>query len=235
MCLAANTERFQTFGGDHIALLLAVTLLTTWFINTSARRPESRKLKLAERVLAILLLAHWPMQVALGMIYQPDSGWQQILPMHLCEWAAFAAGIALLTKRQLAIELCWFWGLGGTLQGLLTPALTYPFPHPYWFIFFLLHGGIVIAALQMVIGRGNPPSRRSWLHAVIATEMYFITAVIVNTSCGTNFGFLAAKPSQPSILDYFGDWPYYLIPIQIGFATAITLLWLPFQIKRAKE
>lgn len=226
---AASSERFQTFGDDHIALLLTVALLTTWFINTSAHAPESPKLKFAERVLAFLLLAHWPLKVALSIVYETYSGWPEALPMHLCDWAAITAAIALLNRRPLAVELCWFWGLGGTLQGLLTPALSYPFPHPYWFTFFLLHGGIVIAALQVVIGRDHPPSRRSWLRALIATEIYFAFALAVNALLGTNFGYLAEKPSQPSLLDFFGDWPIYLIGLQVALIVAITLLWLPFQ------
>ncbi len=229
----ASSERFQTFGGDHIAILLIVALLITWFRNTSARTPEDAKLRFAERLLAILLLAHWPLNIVLGIVYQTHTEWQIALPMHLCNWAAISAAIALLSQRPLAIELCWFWGLGGTLQGLLTPALTYPFPHPYWFTFFLLHGGIVIAAVQVVIGRNNPPKRASWLRALIATEIYFACALMVNTLLGTNFGFLAEKPSQPSLLDYFGDWPMYLIGLQIALVVAITLLWLPFQRRRS--
>lgn len=225
----ANIDRFQTFGSDHIALLLIVAALITWFLNTSERKPESSKLRIAERVLAILLLAQWPLKISLGIVYEIHTGWQNALPMHLCDWAAVAAGIALLNRHPWAIELCWFWGLGGTLQGLLTPALTYPFPHPFWFAFFLLHGGIVIASVQTVIGRNNSPSRNSWLRALIASEIYFICTMTVNTFLGTNFGFLAEKPSQPSLLDYFGDWPMYLIGMQIAMVLAITLLWLPFQ------
>lgn len=227
-----NNERFQTFGSDHIALLLIVAALVTWFINTSACKPENPKLKIAERVLAVLLLAHWPLRITIGILYETHIGWKHALPMHLCDWAAIAGGIALLNRNRLAVELCWFWGLGGTLQGLLTPALTYPFPHPFWFTFFLLHGGIVIAAMQVVIGRNNPPSRNSWLRALIASEIYFICTMTLNTFLGTNFGFLAEKPSQPSLLDYFGDWPMYLIALQIAMIAAITLLWLPFQRKR---
>jgi len=233
--VVANIERFQTFGSDHIALLLIIAALITWFINTSARKPESQKLKIAERVLAILLLAHWPLKISIGLLYETHTGWQNALPMHLCDWAAIAAGIALLSRHRLAVELCWFWGLGATLQGLLTPALTYPFPHPFWFTFFLLHGGIVIAAIRLVIGRNNPPSRHSWLRALVASEIYIVSALAVNTLLGTNFGFLAEKPSQPSLLDYFGGWPMYLIGLQIAMIAAITVLWLPFQRRQSAD
>ena len=50
------------------------------------------------------------------------------LPMNLCDWAEIALIVALLTRRQFAYELGYFWGLGGTLQGVLTPPLYYDFP-----------------------------------------------------------------------------------------------------------
>lgn len=230
----ADIERFRTFGSDHIALLLVVILITAWFLITSKKKPESPRLRFAEQLLAILLLAHWPLRTAIGLLYGMHTDWQNALPMHLCDWAAVAAAIALLNRNPRAVELSWFWGIGATLQGLLTPALTYPFPHPLWFTFFLLHGGVVIAAVQLVVGRRHPPSRKSWLSVLIASEIYIACALAVNTLLGTNYGFLSEKPSQPSLLDYFGDGVMHLVGLHIAMIIAITLLWLPFQLKRTQ-
>ena len=45
------------------------------------------------------------------------------LPMQLCDWALVATVIALTLRRQTCFELAYFWGLAGTVQALITPAV----------------------------------------------------------------------------------------------------------------
>ena len=45
-------------------------------------------------------------------------------------------------------------------------------------------------------------------------------AGLLNWQLGTNFGFLARKPVHPSILDYLGPWPYYILVCE-GLAPAL--------------
>ena len=231
--LATSDDRgFAPFGPDHLVVLVVVAVASFLFCYRARRAPHSKALRAAEITLAVLLFAHWPLNVIIGIQREMHTGWEQALPMYLCSWAAIATGIALISRHWLAVELCWFWGLGGTLQGLITPALTYSFPDPFWFTFFLLHGGIVIASIHCVLGRKQFPPRASLWRAILAMEVYFFTALGVNALLGTNYGFLATKPSQPSLLDLFGEWPGYLIGIQVAGVIAMVLLWLPFQFRR---
>ncbi len=50
-----------------------------------------------------------------------------LLPMHLCDWAAVAAIFTLLRPNQKSYELAYFWTLSGTLQATLTPELATAF------------------------------------------------------------------------------------------------------------
>ena len=45
------------------------------------------------------------------------------LPMQLCDWALFLTVASLLWRSPRCFEVAYFWGLAGTLQGLLTPAV----------------------------------------------------------------------------------------------------------------
>ena len=71
-------------------------------------------------VLAVLLIAGWVgWYLMLGA-----RGWLtpgNALPLNLCDWAQGALIVALLSRNQRAYELGYFWGLGGTLQGVITP------------------------------------------------------------------------------------------------------------------
>ncbi|MDB4354117.1 TIGR02206 family membrane protein [Akkermansiaceae bacterium] len=151
-----------------------------------------------------------------------------ILPFHLCDVAAFLAGFALLTRKPLVRELCYCWGLAGTLQALITPNLPHPFPHPIFFSFFTHHGIIVITALFLPLAEGWRPRPGTFPRILIWNQIYFIVGMIINWLAGTNFGFLMRKPYGATLFDHLGSWPWYLIWVQLIAATFIALFLLPF-------
>src|SRR5205823_117635 len=50
------------------------------------------------------------------------------LPVQRCDVAGFVAAAALLWRELVLVEVAYFWGLGGTLQAVLTPDLKDHFP-----------------------------------------------------------------------------------------------------------
>jgi hypothetical integral membrane protein (TIGR02206 family) len=86
--------------------------------------------------------------------------------------------------------------------------------------FFLLHLGVVLSAVYLVV-RGHLVLRSASVgRAWCATNAYAVVAGILNWQLGANFGFLARKPVNPSILDYLGPWPYYILACE-GIALAL--------------
>ena len=69
-------------------------------------------------------------------------------------WAVPAAPAFLPLRPvwQQLYELAYFWGLGGTVQAVLTPDLDTRFPSFDFFRYFIAHGGIVVSVLAMTIG-----------------------------------------------------------------------------------
>lgn len=151
-----------------------------------------------------------------------------ILPFHLCDVVAIICGFALLTKKRGLCELAYLWGLTGTIQGLVTPNMPYGPDHPVYWSFFLQHGSIVIVALFIPLAMRWRPDRGTFWRVFLWGQIYFFGALAINHFLGTNFGFLREKPRVASVLDYFGDWPTYLIGIQIFALVAYLILLLPF-------
>jgi uncharacterized membrane protein YwaF len=55
-----------------------------------------------------------------------------------------------------------------------------------------------------------------------------VVAAFVNLWLDTNFMYLMAKPTGPSLLDWLGPWPWYWLGL-IGIALlSFALLYLPF-------
>jgi hypothetical integral membrane protein (TIGR02206 family) len=150
------------------------------------------------------------------------------LPMNLCDWAEIALIAALLTRNQFAYELGYFWGLGGTLQGVLTPPLYWDFPDPQFIFFFIQHGGVIAALLYLTLGARMRPTWRSLPRVIAASFAYIGAAVLVDWALGVNYGFLRAKPLGQNLLTLMSPWPWYipeLVAASIGF---LLLYYLPF-------
>jgi hypothetical integral membrane protein (TIGR02206 family) len=212
----------QLFGTSHL-LALAVTALVWLGLGFLVKweHPWSRK---AELALAVGLLAQWFLHALTATMlgfFDPVRS----LPLHMCDIAAFFGGFALITKRQPLIDLTYFWGMVGTLQGLLTPNLQLDFPHPEYFRFFLLHSGVVIAALHMTISWRRYPTTTGLWKAYGWLAVYAVLAGTVNYLTGSNYAFLGARPSQPSIMDFLPDPPKHVIVLA---GIGLVLFWLSY-------
>jgi hypothetical integral membrane protein (TIGR02206 family) len=172
---------------------------------------------------------------ALALALTGGSAWVRnrlegliVFPFHLCDVTLIVVIWGLLRpKHHFVCELAFFWGLAASTQAVLTPDLSDSFPSFRWISFFLLHGGVVLSSLYLML-RGDLVLRpasvgRAWL----ATNAYALAAGFLNWQLGTNYGFLARKPVNPSILDYLGPWPYYILSCE-GIALALFFLCYGF-------
>lgn len=216
---------FVPFGPAHLGALGATALVAALTVALARRRPAVG-LALA-RPLALLLVA-----LELGLCTAERRGgaaWGDVLPLQLCDVALLAAVWALWTGQRLAGELLWFWGGAGTTLALVTPDLAQGPAHLRFWAFFVLHGGVIVAAALVVWGLRRPPGPGAAWRAFAATNAYALVLAGVNWVFGTNFLYLCRKPGVPTLLDHFGPWPLYLL---VGEAVALVLfhlLALPFR------
>ncbi len=223
---------FTLYGSAHVAALVVTLVLCGLMIWLCRNRPVAARF--AQCGLAVLLLLQWP----LGLAAYASSGeltLQNGLPLHLCDVAATAAAVALLWRRMLAAEFAYFFGLAGTLQGLITPSLAHAFPHPRFFTFFLTHSGVVIAALVIVWGMVLRPRGWAALRMLGWLVVYAMLVGGINFMLGTNYGFLCAKPPVASAFDMMGPWPWYIGSIAGVAGIAFLLLDAPFAWQRRRD
>lgn len=214
------------FGPPHLtalALTLVAPLGLAGFVRL-AHPPADRSVRL---VLAAVLAGSWLFWLALFAL----RGWLTLgnaIPLNLCDWAALALIVALITHNRFAYELGYFWGLGGTLQGILTPDIGREFPDPQFIFFFLLHGGILASLLYLTLGSRLRPHWASLPRVAAATLGYAAVAGLADWLLGTNYGFLRAKPANVSLLGMMAPWPWY-IPELVGLGLlSLLIYYAPF-------
>jgi hypothetical integral membrane protein (TIGR02206 family) len=221
---------FCVFGPDHLVVLALVVALAALMIWTARRSGSARRVRRQEIILGVFLLAKYPVGLLIGWRFSLLDR-EALLPFHLCDLAAITGGVALLTRHPLCAELTYFWGLAGTLNGLLTPPLPDAFPHPAFFMFFWLHGGVVLAAAYLVGGAQLQPRRYAVWRMLGWSLLYAAFAAVINWLLGTNYGFLCGPPARASVINLLGPWPWYILSF-IPLALALyTLLYAPFYLR----
>jgi hypothetical integral membrane protein (TIGR02206 family) len=223
---AANA--FQPLGLSHlivIALTIALPFILAAFVRRS-RRPRSERI--IGRLFAVLLLFNY---VAFEIYLASTGGWlwQKALPFHLCNWAMVAIIVALLTGRERWLEVAYFWGIGGTLQAVITPDLQYAYPDIHFFNFFIAHSGIVVAIAFMMIVKKYRPRWFSIVRVFAWSELYFVFALIVDLLTGENYGYLLHPPATASLLDALShNHLVYILELHLLALAFYSVLYLPF-------
>lgn len=208
-----------------MALTIAAPLLLGWI----ARLTRSHIfVKIVSQLFALILVgSYFAHDVRLW--HDEELTLVRLLPMQLCDWALFATVAALLTRGERWFELAYFWGLGGTLQAIITPNLSSGFPSAIFLIFFLIHCGIVAALIFLLCATPLRPHPVSLLRVVLWSEFYLACALLVNYLAGANFGFLSHKPAGASILGGLSDTRWiYVLEINAIALVFFGLLYLPF-------
>ncbi len=227
--MRAMPSAFHLHGPTHQAALLA-TLVLCIVMLTMAR---TRWATLTQKALGTVLLALYPVGLVVHALCGSLSA-QTVLPLQYCDIATIAGGIALWTRRQFWCEVVYFFGIAGTLQGLLTPALIYDFPDPRYFLFFIMHGGAPVTSLYVVTAMKRSPQSGAVMRIMAFSVSWYAVIAIVNNVLGVNYAFQCMKPPQASLFDHLGPWPWYNFST-IGLGLVLyTLLYLPFAFRRDK-
>jgi hypothetical integral membrane protein (TIGR02206 family) len=222
--------KFHPFGTSHQAVLLVTALALVVMLALS----RTRFAGVAEKALGVLLLLEFP--AALLTHWAAGSlNAQTCLPLQYCDVAATAGGLALCLRRQFWCEVVYFFGLAGTFQGLLTPALQYDFPDMRFFAFFLLHSGVTVAAFYVVTGMRIRPAPGAVRRMMTFSIGWYAVTALTNLALGTNYAFQCSKPLNASLFDKLGPWPWYNF-VAIGLGVVFySALYLPFAFRRRKD
>ena len=219
-------SRFDPFRAAHLGALGLTALVAAGLVATARARPRWRTPVRGGlfAAIALLLLAHLGIGVKEGWLTLP-----MLLPLELCDAAMVLALVSLVWPRRAAVEILYFWAATGSVLAMLTPELPWGFPRWEFFVFFGLHGLVVVAALVLVFGLGLRPRRGAPWRGFLATLGLAAMAGAADAALGMNFMFLRWKPRAATPLDWMGPWPVYILTGAVVALVAFHLLSLPFR------
>jgi hypothetical integral membrane protein (TIGR02206 family) len=225
-----NAPEFHAYSASHLTVIF-LTIALPLILALIVHRTKSRFL---ERSICFAISALLMINYVAYLIVARQFGvaaWQKMLPMQLCDWAMVVIIVALWTGSRRWLELAYFWGIGGTLQALITPNLRFGFPDLRFISFFVAHSGIIIGIIFLMLIYGFRPRPMGIFRTIAWTEFYFLIAFTIDLLTDENYGFLLHKPEASSLLSFLSDSrPIYLIEFHLLAWIFFCVLYAPFAI-----
>ncbi|MBA6153770.1 YwaF family protein [Gelidibacter maritimus] len=157
-----------------------------------------------------------------------DYDLQKDLPLYLCSLLAILIPIFTWYRKFWMYEVLVFWVIAGTLQAVITPDIASGFPTFNYFRYWVVHLGLLFVIGYATIVLRMTPNFKSVFKSFFVLQLYFLTIMLVNHLLNANYFYLSQKPKSASLLDYFGEWPMYIIVVQVILLPYFLLIYVPF-------
>ena len=215
-----STEHFWFIGGGFLGIL-ALTMV-------SAFLPKYKFAQFSAIVILLIKIA----ELSYRHIYVGEPIYS-LLPLHMCNLTLIIAILTMLTKSQKLFQLTYFWCLGA-LFAVITPDIKYSFPHPLTLSFYITHFYLLFAAIYGILFFNFKPTFKGWINSFITLNIFAFIIFFINKKLGTNYLYVNRIPNFSSPLDYFGQWPYYIIVVEVIYLILTYGIYYPFRRKTYK-
>ena len=224
---------FELFGAKHLWAILFLVLAGIWIVRAGIAGDESLRRSL--RWWMVAMLVFW--QIEWHVWHLVTGLWtiQVQLPLHMCGIMIWVTVYSFVTGDRRLYPLIYFFGIAGSLQAVLTPEAAFDFPHLRFLNTMISHGQLVIAGFWVVFVERFRPTRRDVVASLAVLNVYALFVYAINVSIGANYLYVVNKPATVSLLDYFPDWPWYILILEVLVAVILTLMYWPFRLNDAAE
>jgi hypothetical integral membrane protein (TIGR02206 family) len=220
---------------EHLGAVAVIVAATAAFASAARLRPGPWTTTAARSLAVVLVGSEVGWWIYLVATHANRADLAYALPFQLCDAAIFVSALALWLRQQLLVEVTYFWGLAGTIQAIITPDLPQHFPTFPFIQYYVAHGGVVAAALFLVVGLGQWPRPRAIFWVAALTVAYAGFVGLLDAATGANYMYLRAKPASATVLDVMGPWPWYIGSAGLVGIALLVILDAPFRVLRRSQ
>jgi len=233
--LPLSTPNFISYSPEHFTWLVLGALSTIfwiWLGKRQASQDAQQRIGLFQSLVPATL---WIAFSVYMVLFEDPVDLGLVLPFHVCYFLNLLLPFMLWHRSFFLFEVSYYMVMGGCIQALITPDLKYSFPHYINFRYFVVHMGLVQSILYAIFVFRFRPTWRSFGRAFLWANIYFVFILGVNHLLGTNFMYLNRKPNAPTLLDLFGEWPWYIVGGEFLCLIMFTIVMLPFVFDKQKN
>ncbi|MBD2864857.1 YwaF family protein [Paenibacillus oceani] len=229
---ANDPAGFAAYSASHLGALAVLVVLLLMLYGLRRWFRYGNRSRYGRYALAGVLALS---EISLNVWYVTEDVYsvKDTLPLELCSITLYLCVFMLLFNSRVLFGIAYFTGIGGAMQALLTPVLYYDYPHFRFLEFFAAHIAILLAVFYMVWVERFWPTFRSVLLAMGFLNVLLPVILFVNAVTGGNYMFLSGKPETPSLLDWLGPYPWYLLSLEAAAFFLFLVLYVPFALTPA--
>lgn len=217
-------DEFQAFTSFH-AVAVSVCIVGIGLVCSIGRRWRGTERERRLRLCIGWGIVAWQAFATVWRVLPGQWDLAESLPLHMCRVVGWVAALALLTGDRRARSLAYFWGLGLSTQGFVTPMWSHGYASVAFWMYWLGHGQIVLAAVYDLSVLGYTPRRWDWGFASLAGLAYAVVVVAINMALGTNYSYLGSGTyDAASVVDVLGPWPWRVLSMIAGAWALFTVL-----------
>ncbi|WP_282138525.1 YwaF family protein [Rossellomorea aquimaris] len=219
-----HSIHFSLFSVSHV-VTLAIFIFVAVIIFLYRKKLNDRKWRSMEKGTAYSLIL---MEIMNHVWMDVHGVWKfgRSMPLELCNIAVILCICLLLTRKKIFFELLFFIAVLGATQAIITPALTYDFPHFRFLHFFYSHLFAVWVTLYFTLVKGYHPTFRSFTKLIVFINLLMPIILFVNKQANGNYWFLRHKPKSPSLFDVLGPYPWYILTLESVLILISVITWL---------
>lgn len=230
-----NMKPFVLFSPEH---LIALGVLFLMSIGVWVFRAQFRCLKNENRFRIFIGMFMMIQEISLHIWRVTEGTWNvsTSIPLHVCSVLIWTIPILLFTKSEKLFNFLFLLGIASSFNALLTPDMEgYGFPNYKFYQYFISHGLIFLSLLYMTFVHSMKPKLSSIKSTMIFLNLMLPFVMVVNYFTKGNYMFLAAKPAGGSLIDFFGPWPLYIIPVEFLAILMMYIVYILFRDRSTKE
>ncbi len=191
----AGNAAISAANGSFLSAGRAIAAATAEGVGVEWRAVcPGHEMLLVRRTLALLIIGAWAGEYVADAVLGIWSV-KYDLPLQLTDAISVISALALWTRRQWLVELCYLWATTAALQALITPDLGYTSPSIFYFTYFTYHGGAIVAACLLVFGERRYPTRGAVARAYVAALAWTGLAALADVITGGNYMYLPKSPN----------------------------------------
>ncbi len=225
-------DRVQILSWEHLLPILFAIVFFVLLIYQIKNKSAERQ-RLVIHIVAIIIsatVAAFHIQKAIRHNYDIQAD----LPLYLCSLLGLIIPFYTYLRKYWMFEILVFWIIAGTIQGVLTPDISIGFPSLDYFRYWTVHLGLLGIIFYEIVVFKLKPTFKSIFKSFGALQIYVVAMMLINYLLNANYFYLNEKPKSTSLLDHFGDWPYYLIVVQLIILPLFFLIYLGFYISKKR-
>lgn len=157
--------------------------------------------------------------------WQVLSGYRS--PVVFCNFIAPFLPIYAFYRRKALFDIIYYLMAAAATQAVITPGLKYNFPHYEFFKFWTVHGGLLIVIIYVIVVFREMPRFKGIFSTFLFLQVYVLVNIGVNFLLEANYLFLREKPQFFSVLRALGEWPYYILIMDMLIIPYFMLLYIP--------